>query len=168
MKSYISPKLEKRQSNIDKSGKGLFAKELIKKDEIIGIKAGYIIEKNDFNGGGGFGSKIGKATLQIADNFFLGPQKEGEIKDVMMLVNHSCEPNIGFMGNVIVVAMDDIKKGEELSSDYATYINYPNFKMACLCRVKKCRGIITGQDWQNKRLQKKYGKYFSAYLKEKF
>ena len=168
MKSYLSPKLEKRQSNIDKSGKGLFAKELIKKNEIIGIKAGHIIQKEYFDKQGGFNSKTGEATLQIADNFFLGPQQESEIEDVMMSVNHSCEPNAGFLGNVIVVAMDDIKEGEELLSDYAMHINYSDFKMECLCGQKECRGIITGLDWQNKKLQEKYGKYFSSYLKEKF
>lgn len=168
MKSYLSPKLEKRQSNIDKSGKGLFAKELIKKDEIIGIKAGYIIKKEYFDKHGGFNSKTGKAALQIADDFFLGPQRESEIEDVMMSVNHSCEPNAGFLGNVIVIAMADINKGEELTSDYAMHINYSDFRMECLCGAGECREIIGGQDWQNKRLQKKYGKYFSSYLKEKF
>ena len=168
MKSYLSPKLEKRQSGIDSDGLGLFAKELIKKDEIIGIKAGHIIEKEYFDKRGGFNVKLGKAALQIADNFFLGPRDESEIEDVMMSVNHSCEANLGFMGNIIMVAMADIKEGEELTSDYATFINYPNFKMTCLCGEKECRGTISGQDWQNKKLQKKYGKYFSSYLKEKF
>ena len=54
MKSYLSLKVEKRQSKIDPSGRGLFSKEFIKKDEIIGIKAGYIIEKQEFNKSGGF------------------------------------------------------------------------------------------------------------------
>ena len=168
MKSYLSPKLEKRQSRIDSNGLGLFAKELIKKDEIIGIKAGHIIEKDEFDKRGGFNSKTGEASTQIADNFFIGPREENEIKDIMMFINHSCNPNLGRMGNVIIVAMRDIQKNEELASDYAMYINYLDFKMKCLCGEKECRGIISGQDWQNKKLQKKYGKYFSSYLKEKF
>ena len=168
MKSYLSLKVEKRQSKIDPSGRGLFSKEFIKKDEIIGIKAGHIIKKQKFDKSGGFSSKIGEATLQIADNFFLGPLNSEEIQNTMMSVNHSCSPNIGFMGNTIVVAMRDIKKGEELTTDYAMHINYPEFNMECLCNQKECRKAITGQDWKDKKLQKKYGKYFSSYLKEKF
>ena len=64
--------------------------------------------------------------------------------------------------------MRDIKKGEELATDYVMHINYPKFNMKCLCNQKGCRKVITGQDWQNKKLQKKYGKYFSSYLRNKF
>lgn len=168
MKSYLSPKLEKRQSKIDKKGQGLFAKEPIKKDEVVGIKAGHIIKRKDFDRRGGFASKVGEASLQIADNFFLGPIHEKEIEEIMMSVNHSCEPNLGFMGNMIVVAMRDIERGEELTSDYATYINYSDFKMICFCEAEECRSVIGGQDWKILELQKKYGKYFSSYLREKF
>jgi len=168
MKSYLSHKTEKRKSKIDNSGWGLFAKEGIKKDEIVGIKAGHIIERQEFDKRGGVSSKTGEATLQIADDFFLGPLNSKEIEDIMMSVNHSCSPNIGFMGNIIVVAMRDIKKGEELATDYVMHINYPKFNMKCLCNQKGCRKVITGQDWQNKKLQKKYGKYFSSYLRNKF
>jgi len=168
MKSYLSPKTEKRKSKIDSGGWGLFAKEEIKKDEIVGIKAGHILKKEEFDARGGFDSKTGQATMQIADNFFLGPKKEEEIKDIMMWVNHSCNPNLGFLGNVIVVAVRDIKKDEELASDYAMNINYPEFKMACSCGARECRKMISSTDWQNGELQKKYGKYFSSYLKDKF
>lgn len=167
MKSYLSPKLEKRKSNIDKDGLGLFAKELIKKDEIVGVKAGHIITKEIFDSRGGFNSKLGIASLQIADKFFLGPVEEGEIENIMMFVNHSCEANIGFLGNIISVAMRDIEAGEELANDYAMWLNYPDFNLECLCGVRSCRGTITGLGWQNQELQQKYGKYFSSYLKEK-
>lgn len=45
MKSIISPKVEIRKSGINK--KGMFAKELIKKDEIVYIKGGHIITRNE-------------------------------------------------------------------------------------------------------------------------
>ena len=38
--TYFSPKTEKRGSNIE--GRGLFAKEMISKGEIVVVKGGYI------------------------------------------------------------------------------------------------------------------------------
>jgi len=35
------------------------------------------------------------------------------------LVNHSCDPNCGLVGAVLVVAMRDIEPGEEITFDYA-------------------------------------------------
>jgi SET domain-containing protein len=39
-----------------------------------------------------------------------------------MLINHSREPNVGFAGNTVLVAMRDISPGEELTTDYALFI----------------------------------------------
>jgi SET domain-containing protein len=36
---------------------------------------------------------------------------------VMLFINHSCEPNVGFAGNVVLVAMRDISPGKELTTD---------------------------------------------------
>lgn len=33
----------------------------------------------------------------------------------MLFVNHSCEPNVGFAGNTVLVAMRDISPGEALT-----------------------------------------------------
>ena len=35
-------------------------------------------------------------------------------------INHSCNPNTGIKGKVTVVALRDIKEGEELTIDYST------------------------------------------------
>jgi len=43
---------------------------------------------------------------------------------VMLFINHSCEPNVGFAGNVVLVAMRDIEAGEELTTDYAMFDDY--------------------------------------------
>jgi len=42
----------------------------------------------------------------------------------MLFINHSCEPNVGFAGNTVLVAMRDISPGEELTSDYALFDDY--------------------------------------------
>ena len=34
-----------------------------------------------------------------------------------LFINHSCGPNVGFAGNVVLVAMRDINAAEELTTD---------------------------------------------------
>jgi hypothetical protein len=164
-KSWFSPKTVIADSKIQ--GKGLTAIADIMRDEIIGIKDGYIFDKNLFKKIGGWHSLVGQAQLQIADDFFLGPRMESEIPLSMMYANHSCDGNIGFLGNCIVVAMRDIKAGEELSSDYATWLTDPEYRLDCKCGKETCRKTITGNDWQITELQQKYRGYFSAYIEKK-
>lgn len=85
----------------------------------------------------------------------------------MMFLNHSCSPNVGVRGEITFVAMRDIKVGEELTIDYAMIENEDYPEMKCNCGARNCRKVITGKDWKRKDLQKKYGKYFSAFLLEK-
>jgi SET domain-containing protein len=48
-----------------------------------------------------------------------------EYDGVLMRVNHSCEPNLGMGGNVLLVAMREIAAGEELTIDYALFLARP-------------------------------------------
>jgi SET domain-containing protein len=68
-----------------------------------------------------------------------------EIKYLMQspekYVNHSCEPNTNVDKlHFCDVAIKDIKKGEEITSDYWEDPYHP--KMKCNCGSKKCRGFI--------------------------
>ena len=164
-KSYFSPKVKIGSSPIQ--GQGLLAIENIYKDEIIGIKDGYIISRDKFLEVGGWKGLIGQAMLQIEDDFFLGPTQDSEISLSMMYVNHSCNPTIGFLGNCICVAMRNVKIGEEVTSDYATCIADPEYNIACSCESEYCRKAITGNDWQKSDLQEKYKGYFSSYIQKK-
>lgn len=56
-------------------------------------------------------------------------------------VNHSCDPNTKVVDNNSDVALRDIKKGEEITSDYSDSF-IPGQTMACTCGSKKCRGIV--------------------------
>jgi uncharacterized protein len=85
----------------------------------------------------------------------------------MLFINHSCEPNVGFRGNVVLVAMRDVGQGEELTTDYALFDDGDE-QMRCRCGAASCRGVITGRDWQSTELQARYGGYFSAYLLDRF
>jgi len=57
--------------------------------------------------------------------------------------NHSCEPNTAYKG-LNVIALRNIKKGEELTLDYASFLDENMEPFQCQCGSPKCRGLITG------------------------
>ncbi len=75
------------------------------------------------------------------------------------LINHSCDPNCEtdiYDGHVWIIAIRDIKEGEELSYNYNFDLdNYEEHP--CLCGTKRCLGYIVGDEYR-KELRKKLGK----------
>lgn len=160
--SYITPKARKgRKSGIH--GRGLFAIKPIRKDEIVAIKGGHIVTRDQLKK---FRKIIGDSYIQIDDDFFLAPLSKKEHDRVMMFINHSCEPNVGVKGQITYVAMRNIERGEELTLDYAM-IDDDDFEMQCGCGKSNCRGVISGKDWKLKKLQKKYRNYFASFILKK-
>ena len=54
-------------------------------------------------------------------------------------VNHSCNPNTNTK-NKCDVAIKDIKKGEEITTNYLK--EAPGLNMKCNCGSKNCKGVI--------------------------
>jgi hypothetical protein len=161
--SYISPKAVKgRPSGI--AGRGLLAVEPIAHDEVVAIKGGHIVDSAALRR---LPERLQNSDVQIADGFHLVALEEAEYEPVMLFINHSCEPNVGFAGNVVLVAMRDIAPGEELTTDYALFDDNDE-TMQCGCGTASCRGVIGGQDWRHADLQRRYGSYFSSYLLRRF
>ena len=157
--SYITPKAVKgRPSGIE--GRGLMAVAPIAKDEIVAIKGGHVVDGATL---AALPERLRNSDVQIADNFHLAAVEEAEYEPVMLFINHSCEPNVGFAGNIVLVAMRDVAAGEELTTDYALFDDHDEV-MECRCGTPSCRGTIGGRDWQRPGLQRKYGTYFSSYL----
>jgi SET domain-containing protein len=161
--SYISPKAAKgRRSGID--GRGLIAVAAIAKDEIVAVKGGHIVSTAVLRA---LPPELQNSEIQIADGFHLTATAPAEYEPVMLFLNHSCEPNAGFAGNIVLVAMRAIAAGEELTTDYALFDDHEE-SMRCRCGTASCRGTITGRDWQRPALQRRYGPYFSWYLQRRF
>ena len=57
--------------------------------------------------------------------------------------NHACNANCGYVG-LNVVALRPIRKGEELTLDYATFLDETIEPFTCHCGASNCRGIISG------------------------
>lgn len=161
MKTYRSPKIEVRQNTLE--GRGVVAITAIVKDEIVAIKAGNIVTSDQIES---VTAKAGDLALQIDDHFYIAPTTLDEVDDMSVFINHSCDPNVGFLGQVVYVAMRDIKSGEELCHDYAMERS-DRYSLNCHCGSPLCRGKVTGDDWKLPELQTRYDKYFSIYLMNK-
>ncbi len=160
--NFYSPKVEKRTSGI--SGTGLFAREAVGKHEIVVVKGGHVMTTAERDA---VDILLGPTEIQIADDLFIGPVEMSEREAGMMHLNHSCAPNVGVWGDITFVAMRNIESGEELTLDYAMTDNEPNLMMNCICGADSCRGRVTGLDWRERELQRKYAGYFSAYIQRK-
>jgi SET domain-containing protein len=158
--SYLSPKAAVRDSPIH--GRGLFAIEAFHPGEIVCVKGGYIFTRAALREL----ADLGPAELQIADELFISPLHAHERESAMIFSNHSCDPNISVRGQIVFVALRHIPRGEELTHDWAT-TDDDDYVMRCRCGARECRGTITGKDWRNKELQRKYRGQFSWYLQEK-
>ncbi|PRY02254.1 SET domain-containing protein [Allonocardiopsis opalescens] len=161
--SRISPKARKGgPSSIE--GRGLVAVAPIARDEVVAIKGGHIVSTAEL---GALPEPLRQSEVQIADGFHLAAVAEEEYEPVMLFLNHSCEPNVGFAGNIVLVAMRDVEPGEELATDYALFDDYDG-AMECRCGTPSCRGVVDGRDWRRPELQRRYGPYFSWYLLRRF
>ena len=58
--------------------------------------------------------------------------------------NHSCNPNTAYRG-LDVVALRSIKKGEELTLDYADFLDEHMEPFTCSCGASNCRRHISGK-----------------------
>ena len=161
MKTYRSPKIQIREDTL--SGRGVIALQDIAKDEIVAIKSGHIVTRDQLKR---IDAEVGDFALQIDDDFYLSPSRPDEVDDMTVFINHSCDPNVGFKGQVVYVARRDIEAGEELCHDYSMERS-DNYSLDCHCGSPLCRGKITGDDWKLPDLQQRYGDYFSTYLLNK-
>ena len=159
--SFRSAKTEVKDSRIH--GRGLFACADISAGEIVAIKGGHIVTRDDLRK---LTPRLGPAEIQIGDDLFICPVTEDEREGSMIFSNHSCEPNVGVRGQIVFAAMRDIRADEELTHDWAM-TDDDDSSTECRCGARICRGTITGKDWRRPELQQRYGSFFSAYLLEK-
>ena len=80
-------------------------------------------------------------------------------------LNHSCNPTSGMKGKVTLVALRDLKEGDEVTIDYSTIEGDPRWKMDCTCGADGCRGIIRSVQFLPEKTFKKYLPYVSTYFK---
>ena len=89
-------------------------------------------------------------AIQIGRDRYIDTQPPG------VLVNHSCNPNSGIKQNRYLVALREIRKGEEVFYDYSTTMEEHSFTMRCLCGEPNCRGVIGDFSALPREIREKY------------
>ncbi len=151
-------------------GWGVFAKESLKKNDVLFVMGGYILDINDENSLKGI---VADKPIEISENFSIGPRTAKDIEKMPQhYVNHSCNPNAGFDGQIFMTAIRPIRQNEEIAYDYAMIMHSNTksnsyFTFDCLCGTEKCRGTISEDDWKMKDLQKQYDGYFQYFIQKK-
>jgi SET domain-containing protein len=158
--SHLSPKLEARPLP-EKGGWGLFTREPVGKGELLVLWGGRIIDESELDP---TMPDFTRRVLQIEEGFYLLTIDQVEPAD---RVNHSCDPNAGFTGQIGLVAMRDIRPGEEVCLDYAMCDGTPYDEFICTCGSENCRGNITGEDWKRPDLRERYTGYYMPYLQRR-
>ena len=123
------PKVIIKNSNIQ--GKGVFANKNFKKGEVImRWDTSIILTENQARK---IPEKNKKYLVHSNGRYIMArfPEK---------YLNHSCEPNTKEKNNCDV-AIRDIIKGEELTTDYSKDAP-PQLKMLCNCKSRKCKKIV--------------------------
>jgi SET domain-containing protein len=150
---------EIRRSNFGE--RGVYATESIPAGTHTVVFGGFVTQGRQFRQ---LPEHRQRHSLQIGEDLFLacGPTlNDGDF------VNHSCDPNLGFVSEITLVALRHIGSGEELTFDYATCDSLPYDEFECECASPICRVKVTGEDWMLPALQQLRAGQFSPYLQRR-
>ena len=135
----------------------IFAKRLIKKNEVLFIAKGPIITYSRAPN-----YKIGFKWLGLGRNLWMIPLRHNP----WWTMRHSCEPNVGLRGQTKVVAMRPIKANEEINIDDSITEIDPHWHVRCSCGSKTCRKTIRSIQYLPEKLFKKYQPYTPNFFRQ--
>ena len=140
------PKHAKFYVKNGKHGLGCFASRFIRKGERIMVFKGPLI------------TYAQTKTKEHKDHYFqIGPKSfQGKAPLRRRPVNHSCNPNAGIIGSETLIAIRNIKKGEEITFDYSTTMYNDSAILRCSCGSRQCRHIIKEFRYLPEKTQLKY------------
>jgi D-alanine-D-alanine ligase len=127
------------------AGFGIYASREIKKGELIfkgEEKAQRIVTKRYVDNNWSEDEKLHfrRYAYPVSDELFI---LWDEDPSEWAPQNHSCDPNTAFDG-LNVFAVKNIEKGEELTLDYAQFLDDNMEPFECRCGSANCRGMIIG------------------------
>ena len=129
-------------------GKGVFSRKIIKKGDKIFT---FSDRKIEINHSSACNCKICHRCIQVGNHLWLYPKKGSYGWNI----NHSCNPNSGIKGKVII-AIKRISPNDEITLDYSTTTSDADWKINCNCKSKTCRKIIRGVQFLPRSLREKY------------
>ena len=136
---------------------GLFAKGDIKKGEKVIEYKGRKFTHKQVEEDDRFDNSKAIYLFTLNERYVL----DGDTKtNTAKYINHSCDPNCEvdiINGKIWIIAIKDIKKGDELSYDYGFGYDADFRQFPCKCGSKNCCGYIVRDD-QRWRINRKYAK----------
>ena len=160
--SLLSPKCRVARSGIN--GNGVFATDSFLSGELVAVWGGKVYTAEECAMLGRVVPQMLTHTISLHDGYYLGSENLFEFDD-SELINHSCEPNVGVKGQIILVARRDISRGEELTFDYDTTETETD-PFICHCGSGQCRGTIEGKAWLNDDFVERNWEYLSWHVQE--
>ena len=131
-----------QKSDIDKKGRGLYAAKDIKEGTRIINYIGKIITKKQTEET----EKFDNAKPIYLFNLNKKYDMDGDVSwNPARLINHSCSNNCDYNGTGLklwLIAIKDIKKGEEITADYGFGYDENYKQVPCKCCSKNCCGYI--------------------------
>lgn len=106
------------------------------------------------------------ADHRAGDEVITLPHAVAAVSDLRQL-NHSCDANIGWADERTLVALRAIDVDEELTVDYSTAIDDPDFVLYCHCGSTRCRQAVEGTDWQIPQLHSRYAGHWTPRLQQR-
>lgn len=158
--SWLTPKA--RRAGAGPKGDGVFAVESIAAGETVVCFGGHVCDLDELRT---LPEHQRIHSIQVDEALFV--VCDGITDEPADYVNHSCEPNVGIRGNIVLVAMADIAPGDEICFDYAMSDSDDYDEFVCACGTPSCRRLITGGDWKLADLQVRYAGWFSSYLERR-
>jgi uncharacterized protein len=161
LQTWKDPRIESRRSAI--IGNGMFARELTRKGEIVSIIGGKIMTEAEFEAFQASHSRYN--AIQVDENLHLVEMTESTAT-IEGSINHSCDSNVWMADEITLTARQDIAGGEELTVDYGLFTVQANWMLDAPCHYGSpyCRHRITGNDWKQKDIQKRYRNHFSPFI----
>jgi hypothetical protein len=158
-RSYLTPRARLGPSAL--GGQGLLAVAPIPRHQLVAIWGNCIMTTAEM---WALPAALQDFPVQVWYDMFVGPTSLQEVEAVDYM-NHSCAPNCGVRGSVVVVARRDVVAGEELTFDYGT-TDTDRWSLDCGCGAATCRGRMTGDDWRDPAFQQRNAGYLSLYIEE--
>lgn len=107
--------------------------------------------------------------IEIYDGLFLVPPEYHSLEKADRF-NHSCDPNAGIKGQILLVARRKIRAGEEICFDYETAEigKSDGTPFYCNCGSKSCRKKINGLAWKSPSFRRKNSGFLSWFIDRRF
>lgn len=127
------------------AGHGVFATQPIKKGQRIHIMRGKRMTIQAMFRAVDGGLENSADPLLIGEDLYL------DLDELSRTFNHSCKPNAYLRGKCTLTAIRNIRRGEEITYDYATSmvdgdriksLGHPLWTCRCKCGARKCVGRI--------------------------